>query len=151
MTSLYPFVPHEIRCCIQGATSDLIPLLAAKTFTCHSHLFTFSPTSISTSISESFCALSIMATHGGAADSYYNNGQPQAQFNQGPNQQMYQQGPPNYGQDFQQNNGTPQRDGKQTFAQAFTLDKPKYNDIWAGILVRHMSMDWPRQWLIFAG
>lgn len=27
-------------------------------------------------------------------------------------------------------------DGKQTFNQVFKLDKPKYNDIWAGILVR---------------
>lgn len=90
-----------------------------------------------------------MATHGGAADGYYNNGPPQAQFNQnngyqGPNQQKYQQGPPNYGQDFQQNNGIPQGDGKQTFAQAFKLDKPKYNDIWAGILVNHLSMDRPK-------
>lgn len=98
-----------------------------------------------------------MASHGGAADSYYNNGQPQAQFNQdnngyqGPNPQKYQQGPPNYKQDFQQSNETPQGDGKQTFAQAFRLDKPKYNDIWAGILVRDMSMDWPKHWLTFAG
>lgn len=27
-------------------------------------------------------------------------------------------------------------DGKQTFEQAFKLDKPRYNDLWAGILVR---------------
>lgn len=98
----------------------------------------------------------MMATHGGAADSYYNSGQPQAQFNQdsgfqGSDQQKYQQGPPNYGQDFQLNNGTPQPDGKQTFAQAFKLDKPKYNDIWAGILVSRMSMDRSKRWLTSAG
>ncbi|MCJ1423394.1 putative choline transporter, neither null mutation nor overexpression affects choline transport [Sticta canariensis] len=81
-----------------------------------------------------------MATHGGAADSYYSGGQPQAQINQdngyqGANQPKYERDIPNYGQSFQHNNGTPQVDGKQTFAQAFKLDKPKYNDIWAGILL----------------
>ena len=83
-----------------------------------------------------------MATRGGAADSYYNNGQPaqipmQSNLGNGyqaPNQPKYEQAPPNYGQNFQ-NNGEPQGDGKQTFAQAFKLDKPKYNDLWAGILV----------------
>ena len=97
-----------------------------------------------------------MATHGGAADSYYSGGQPKAQINQdngyqGANQPKYEQVAPNYGQGFQHNNGTPQADGKQTFAQAFKLDKPKYNDIWAGILVRCMSMDRPEHWLISAG
>lgn len=108
------------------------------------------------SVIERLNASANMATHGGAADSYYNNGQPQAQFNQdngyqGPNQQKFQQGPPNYAQNFQQNIGAPQGDGKQTFAQAFKLDKPKYNDIWAGILVCYMSMDWPKHWLTSAG
>ena len=100
-----------------------------------------------------------MAAHGGAADSYYNNagaqpptshppqaygngtayqGQPgyqgQPQY-QAPPEPKYQQPPPNYGPDFQ-NGGEPiTGGGKQTFAQAFKIDKPKWNDLWAGILV----------------
>lgn len=85
--------------------------------------------------------------HGGAADSYY-NGQPTLQYPpqaynngignsyQGGPEPKYQQAPPNYGQDFQ---GAPQVQGdKTTFAQAFKLDRPKYNDLWAGILVNHL-------------
>lgn len=81
-----------------------------------------------------------MATRG-AADTYYNNSQPVQNPSNGyqvPNQPQYQQPAPNYGQNFQ-SGGDPQGDGKQTFAQAFKLDKPKYNDLWAGILVRRMS------------
>ena len=76
-----------------------------------------------------------MATHGGAADSYYNE---QPQMNPEP---KYQQSPPTYGQNYQNPNpvgvGPPPQPsgGKQTFDQAFKLEKPKYNDIWAGILV----------------
>lgn len=99
-----------------------------------------------------------MAAHGGAADSYYSNagaqppmsyppqaygngayqGQPQ---NQAPPEAKYQQQPPNYGQNYQ-NGGAPvgpSGDGKQTFSQAFKIDKPKWNDLWAGILVRVVS------------
>ena len=98
-----------------------------------------------------------MATHGGAADSYYNEGAGnpnQMQYVPPPQQQMqyppqaagngyepkYQQPPPNYGQDFQ-NTGAPPigPGGKQTFDQAFKLDKPKFNDLWAGILVRSIA------------
>lgn len=92
-----------------------------------------------------------MATHGGEADAYY-KGQPQQQYpmqpydgngpmNNGPGYQQngasnYQQGPPVYGSGPQYGEGAaPLVDGKQTFDQAFKLDKPKYNDIWAGILV----------------
>lgn len=85
-----------------------------------------------------------MATHGGAADSYY-TGQPQMQYpppqgynnangyqaGQGPE---YQHPPPNYGQNYQ-NSGAASADGKQTFDQAFKLERPKYNDLWAGILL----------------
>ena len=96
-----------------------------------------------------------MASHGGEANSYYNQGndasnkgyplQPQMQYppqtadngyQHGP-EQKYQQPPPNYGQDYQ-NTGAPpmaNESGKQSFDQAFKLDKPKYNDLWAGILV----------------
>ena len=77
-----------------------------------------------------------MATHGGAADSYYNEQQP----NMNP-EPKYQQPPPAYGQNYQQNPNMPPLpmaggDGKQSFDQAFKLEKPKYNDLWAGILVR---------------
>lgn len=85
-----------------------------------------------------------MATHGGAADSYYQN----APTNQAPmlyppqssNQQpQYQQPPPNYDQNYQKPADGAQMEagagGKQTYDQAFKLDKPKYNDLWAGILV----------------
>ncbi|KAL9044745.1 MAG: hypothetical protein Q9214_002138 [Letrouitia sp. 1 TL-2023] len=71
--------------------------------------------------------------HGGAADSYYNPG------GQDP---TFQQPPPNYGQNYQKiaPPGPPPppqvgTDGKQTFEQAFKLDNPKYNDLWAGILL----------------
>ncbi|CAL8580777.1 pH nine-sensitive protein 1 [Xanthoria parietina] len=86
-----------------------------------------------------------MAQHRGAADSYYNdsglqqsqqqpngNGYQQPHYPPGPDLKA-QQPPPNYGQEYQM----PQTagDGKQTFDQAFKLDKPKYNDLWAGILL----------------
>lgn len=88
-----------------------------------------------------------MTARGGAADSYYSEGQPQIQnppqtFNQGNRYEgapepKYQQSPPNYDQNFQSTGGptVATGDGKQTFAQVFKLDKPKYNDLWAGILV----------------
>lgn len=79
-----------------------------------------------------------MATHGAAA-SYYSDGQTQAQ---GPpqayleDQSKHEQPTPSYGHNFQNNEVLrPQSEGKQTFAQAFKIDKPRYNDLWAGILV----------------
>jgi hypothetical protein len=55
---------------------------------------------------------------------------------QGPPQQSYgmdeskmTQQPPTYGQDFSQS------EGKQAFQQTFKIQKPKWNDLWAGILV----------------
>lgn len=80
----------------------------------------------------------------GAADDYYQGGQqpmqypPQAQQNSkgnGPQDPQYQQPPPGYGQNFQ-NGAPPAISGeKPTFEQSFKLDKPKWNDLWAGILV----------------
>jgi len=89
-----------------------------------------------------------MAQQGEAAN-YYNGGapqQPQGAYYQG--QPKYPQQPPQYGQ--QQNYGPPQgpppqqqhngyqQDGygtdSKTFEQQFKLDKPKYNDLWAGLL-----------------
>ncbi|KAI9722482.1 MAG: putative choline transporter, neither null mutation nor overexpression affects choline transport [Chrysothrix sp. TS-e1954] len=86
-----------------------------------------------------------MAGRGEAAD-YYNSG-PQQPMPQQPmqaykgeqappqNQQpMYNQPPPNYGQNYGPMQDFGGADGKGTFNQAFKLDKPKWNDLWAGIL-----------------
>lgn len=90
-----------------------------------------------------------MAQHGGAADSYYNagGGPPPMQYQQGQPPNGYQQPqypPPNYGQTYQNNPPMNEGGGKQTFDQAFKLDRPKYNDLWAGILVRGepSTVDW---------
>ena len=85
--------------------------------------------------------------HGGAANSYYNNGPdkpvtqtqmqypPQAPYTSNIQGGLnYQQAPPKYGDSYQNAGAT--SDSKQTFDQAFKLDRPKYNDLWAGILVR---------------
>lgn len=96
--------------------------------------------------------------HGGAADSYYQQGQqdigmqyqqPQYQAPSGPTpaQQSYQQYPPQQQQynspSPQQYNVPPPQGGKQaaegsygsrTFDQSFHIEKPKYNDLWAAIL-----------------
>lgn len=96
-----------------------------------------------------------MAYHGQASE-YYNNGpgqyqappgpppssgyqqygqtqydQPQGQpYNQAAYEPKYTQGPPTYGQNF----NLPQ-DAKQDFQQTFVIQKPKFNDLWAGLLV----------------
>lgn len=84
-----------------------------------------------------------MAQRGEAAD-YYTGGappqQPQGAYYQG--QPYGQQQPPQYDQNYapppqgpppmQQQNGY--GDNKQSFEQTFKLDKPKYNDWWAGLL-----------------
>lgn len=81
----------------------------------------------------------------GEADSYYTNPQPQMQYPPQAANPDYQNGteakseqpPPAYGQGLQNSPApmTATGDGKQTFDQVFKLDKPKYNDLWAGILV----------------
>ena len=89
-----------------------------------------------------------MATHGGAADDYYNNAgvQPQMQYPpqsynngngyQGGPEPKFQQPPPNYGPAYQNNGAAPSvGDGKQTYEQQFKLERPKYNDLPFGILV----------------
>ena len=84
-----------------------------------------------------------MATHGGAADSYYNEPTNQAPMQYPPQsygqQPQYQQPPPSYDPTPQKPTNGPQMEagagGKQTWDQTFKLDKPKYNDLWAGILV----------------
>jgi hypothetical protein len=93
-----------------------------------------------------------MAHQGQSADYYNDTGapqQPQDAYYQG--QPKYPQQPPQYGQNFNNGNqnfappqGPPpaQQNGYQqngyndnkTFEQQFKVDKPKYNDLWAGIL-----------------
>jgi hypothetical protein len=92
--------------------------------------------------------------HGGAADAYYQQGQQdirqqgqydqqQAQYQQpqypppqqpqyqqqAPPPQQYPQQPPQYGKQPDTGNGE-----KMGFEQTFTIDRPKYNDIWAAVL-----------------
>jgi hypothetical protein len=73
---------------------------------------------------------------GEAADYYqsqagYSANQPYQNSQQGvESENKYTQQPPSYG--YQ--NGMPQ-DQKPTFDQAFNIDKPKWNDLWAGLLV----------------
>ncbi|KAF2091617.1 DUF580-domain-containing protein [Saccharata proteae CBS 121410] len=87
-----------------------------------------------------------MATSQGEAADYYQPSAPQAahysnnnvQDAQPPMQpqqrdQKYPQPPPQYGQGYAPNGGEPYGE-KQTFDQTFKLDKPKYNDLWAGLL-----------------
>ena len=79
---------------------------------------------------------------GGEAADYYNE-QPQLQYQQQPQyaqqppqQYNYQQPPPTYG--MQYTGGAPEfqgADGKASFEQAFKIEKPKFHDLWAGILV----------------
>ena len=78
----------------------------------------------------------------GEADAYYGGGQQPGQMPQYPMQTQgngapYQQPPPNYGQNYGPQPGYQEGvEGKNTFNQAFKIDKPKWNDLWAGILVR---------------
>lgn len=64
---------------------------------------------------------------------YHQNGQ---QNYQQPyqNGQGYSQPPPNYGQNFNPRPEMNGYDNKPTFEQAFKIDKPKWNDWWAGLL-----------------
>lgn len=52
-------------------------------------------------------------------------------YNEPPKEQPPQQPPPTYGQNY----GPQAGPDKGSFDQAFKLDKPKWNDLWAGILV----------------
>jgi hypothetical protein len=73
----------------------------------------------------------------GEANDYYQSAPEQPQQEQQP---RYAQAPPQYGNNYGNNNYVspsyePQGE-KQDFNQAFKLDKPKWNDWWAGLLVR---------------
>jgi hypothetical protein len=71
----------------------------------------------------------------GEANDYYQSGPDQSQ--QQYEQPKYAQAPPQYGNNnnYVSQNYEPQGE-KQDFNQAFKLDKPKWNDWWAGVLVR---------------
>ncbi|EME79828.1 uncharacterized protein MYCFIDRAFT_81297 [Pseudocercospora fijiensis CIRAD86] len=72
---------------------------------------------------------------GGEAQAYY-QGQPQQYQMDQQYKQPYQQPPPNYAQNYgQQQNYAQQEYGGKPFTQAFKVDRPKWNDIWAGILL----------------
>jgi hypothetical protein len=86
--------------------------------------------------------------HQGESAAYYNGAPQQQGYYQG-QQQPYPQQPPQYGQNYQQPYSAPQgppppqqQHGYQqnsygddkTFEQQFKLEKPKYNDWWAGLL-----------------
>ena len=74
-----------------------------------------------------------MAQPQGEAAGYYN--EPQLGY-QGRQAQEIKSGyaPPTYGQDFHM-----AEDHKQSFEQTFKVEKPKLNDLWAGILVSRMD------------
>jgi hypothetical protein len=92
--------------------------------------------------------LDVAMAQQGQAASYYSGApqQPQDAYYQGQQQPQYAQQPPQYGQNYapppqgpppQQQFGY-QQDGygadSKTFEQQFKVDKPKYNDWWAGLL-----------------
>lgn len=66
---------------------------------------------------------------GGESNTYY----------QDPQAVNYQQPPPNYGQNYGQQPAVyanaPETFDKRSFDQAFKIEKPKWNDLWAGILL----------------
>ena len=71
----------------------------------------------------------------GQQQGYYNNAPPQGPYN-GPPQGPYNGPPPQYGNN---NNQYANNMGeKPSFDQAFAVPKPKWNDLWAGILVRDL-------------
>lgn len=78
-----------------------------------------------------------MANNQGAAQGYYQESAPQqmnyAQQPEYAQKNQYQQNPPEYGNYAPQNYDAGGE--KQDFSQAFKLDKPKFNDWWAGLLV----------------
>lgn len=89
-----------------------------------------------------------MAGRGGESADYYTNGTngyqgPKENYQMQPpppSQQPYQQqynGPQNMPPPptYQQNSGQWNQNEKPTFDQAFKVDKPKYNDLWAGALL----------------
>lgn len=90
----------------------------------------------------------------GGEGAYYNGGQqaPNNNYYQQQQQPQYQQQQQPYGQpppggppqNYNNNNNNNQNYGeKPTFDQTFKIEKPKWNDLWAGILV-HIYPTQPR-------
>lgn len=80
-----------------------------------------------------------------------NNGAPQQQQQQplDGEQAKYTQPPPQYGYGPQVPEGGWSE--KPTFEQAFKLEKPKFNDVWAAIFVRASALGFPAAALFTAG
>jgi hypothetical protein len=69
----------------------------------------------------------------GEANDYYQNAPDQSKgYDQQP---QYGQAPPQYGNNNYVSQSYEPQGEKQDFNQAFKLDKPKWNDWWAGLLV----------------
>lgn len=87
---------------------------------------------------------SIASRNMSAADYYQGGDAPQAGGNQSYGEQAVKetQPPPQYGQQNGYGPQVPQGgwSEKPTFNQAFKLDKPKYNDLWAAIFVRCLGL-----------
>jgi hypothetical protein len=64
----------------------------------------------------------------------YGGQQPQQQQQYGMQEQNYGQAPPQYGNNSYAPQNYEAQGEKQDFQQAFKLDKPKFNDLWAGLL-----------------
>lgn len=80
----------------------------------------------------------------GEAQGYYTGAPPNnqqygqqqyGQYAQQPQQQQYMPNPPAYGQNYGNDGPSYGSDGKNTFDQQFKVEKPKWNDLWAGILL----------------
>jgi hypothetical protein len=141
--------PHQSsRCVAKGnllVTPRYIIRPSLPKLLCTASSSPFSSVSHSSSIDEISTSFA-MAQRGEAAD-YYTGGAPPQQPQSVYQGQPYGQQPPQYGQTYapppqgpppmQQQHGYQQDgygDNKQSFEQAFKLDKPKYNDLWAGLL-----------------
>lgn len=75
--------------------------------------------------------------YGGESQGYYNGEQqqqqPYQQYQQPGHEQQQMPPPPNYGQQNQDGD-------KQDFQQTFKVERPKWNDLWAGILFILVSL-----------
>ncbi|KAF1960562.1 hypothetical protein CC80DRAFT_259574 [Byssothecium circinans] len=88
------------------------------------------------------CKPSKMAQNGEAASYYGNNASQRDNYYQMPKPAGYPQQPPQYGQNYAPPAGIPPPNGygqqnygeKPGFDQAFKIEKPKWNDWWAGVL-----------------
>lgn len=74
------------------------------------------------------------APSGEAASYYQENSAGSYQIERYQEQGQFTQQPPQYGANPNAQGVQPQSGEKVSFDQAFKIDKPKYNDLWAGVL-----------------